>query len=123
MNPFNDYMHPYSLCNDTLTVYHMEGGHVSRNVYTQAYFENERAEDADKLGSERKNTALAVIPGSERACEVGDRILLGEGPDVPDDAMAWWRAFIPPRVANLFVVKRVSAERFGGGVCHTEARG
>lgn len=123
MNPFKDYANPYDLCNDTVTVYHEEGGGVTRVVYTNAYFEHKKTENIDRTGSEESNGFLLVIPGDAQACRVGDKVILGEGPDVPEDAMQWWRSFIPSRVDGLVIVKTVDARRFGGAFVHTEAGG
>lgn len=123
MNPFIDYVNPYDLCNDTVTVYREEGGAVERTVYTKAYFEHKKTENIDRTGSEQSNGFLLVIPGDAQACRVGDKVILGEGPDVPDDAMRWWRSFIPARVDGLAVVKTVDVRRFGGANVHTEAGG
>ena len=45
------------------------------------------------------------------------------GETVPDEAMKWWRSFIPAKVDGLVVVKYVDVKRFGGKTVHTEAGG
>lgn len=73
----------YSLCQQTVTVYHMEGGAVTRTVYTKAYLERKKTESVGATGSSEENGFLLVVPGGAQACRVGDKVFDGEGPLVP----------------------------------------
>lgn len=114
----------YSLCRDAVTVYHMEGGTVTRAVHPRAFLDTKKAENVGKEGSSESNGFLLVIPGPTQACHVGDKVMLGEGPAVPaGDVAAWWRTFIPVKVDGLVVVGYVNVRRWGGAIAHTEAGG
>lgn len=114
----------YSLCRDAVTVYHEEGGAVTRTVHPRAYLEHKKVENVDRTGSEESNGFLLVVPGESQACRVGDKVLLGEGPEVPADGqLAWWRSLVPARVDGLAVVRWVDRRRWGGRYVHTEAGG
>lgn len=124
MNPFKDYMHGYDLCNDVVAVYHYEDGEITKTVYERAYFDSKKTENIERTGSVDVNGFLIVIPGDVKACEVGDKVLLGGGVEPPfTDAASWWRSFIPSKVENLVVVRNVDVRRFGGKIVHTEASG
>ena len=124
MTAFDTYIHGYELCNDTVSVYHFEDGEVTKSVYERAYFDSKKTENVERTGSNDVSGFLIVIPGDEKACEVGDKVMLGEGVAVPQtDAASWWRSFIPSKVENLVVVRNVDAKRFGGRIVHTEASG
>lgn len=124
MQPFDDYMHGYDLCHDTVTVYHYADGGVTKTVHENAYFDFKKTENVERTGSYEVNGFLLVVPGDSRACSVGDKVMLGSGVDVPTSGVdAWWRSFIPSKVENLVVVKTVDVRRFGGKVVHTEAGG
>lgn len=110
-------------CRDSVTVYREEGGEVSRTYHPRAYMEFERTENVDRTGSEQASGFLLVVPGPEQAVRPGDKVLLGEGPEVPEDAMKWWRTFIPAKVDNLAVVRKVDVKRWNGKAVHTEAGG
>ena len=142
MFPFDEYIHPYDLCNDTVTVYHFDGGSVTRTVHSNAFFDSKKNQNIERTGGTETNGFLLVIPGDSQACHVGDKVILGEGPLVPGEsptgatgatgadggsgtsgAASWWRAFIPSKVENLVVVKHVDVKRYGGVTVHTEAGG
>lgn len=117
-------LNDYSLCQDTVTVYHEENGEVTRTVHERAYLDFKKTENIDRTGSAESNGFLLVIPGDVQACYVGDKVMLGEGPQVPDaEVLKWWRTFIPTKVDGLVVVKYVDMKRWGGRYVHTEAGG
>ena len=117
-------LNDYSLCRDTVTVYHEEDGAVTRAVHPRAFLGSKKTENVDRTGSSEANGFLLVIPGSTQACRVGDKVMLGEGPQVPPgDVMAWWRTLIPTKVDGLVVVKHVEVKRWDGAIVHTEAGG
>jgi hypothetical protein len=114
----------YSLCQQTVTVYHNDGATVTRTVHPKAYLDHKRTEAVDKVGSAESNGFLLVIPAATQACHVGDKVYEGEGPDVPATGQqAWWRGFIPTKVDALVVVRHVGVRRWAGSVVHTEAGG
>lgn len=124
MDVTRDCLIPYDLCNDSVTVYHAEGDAVTRAYFERAYFDCKKTENVDRTGSSEANSFLLVIPGDAQACRVGDKVVRGEGPAVPQDGvMQWWRSFIPAKVDELVVVKYVDVKRFGGSIVHTEAGG
>ena len=114
----------YRLCDQTVTVYHFENGSATRTVYDKAYLEFGKTQDVGRTGSSETGDFLLVVPGPSRACSVGDKVILGRGPDVPaTDVAAWWRSFIPSKVDGLLVVRKSSVKLWNGEICHTEAGG
>lgn len=117
-------LNDYSLCQQTVTVYHNDGNDVTRTVWPKAYFDSKKTEGIDRTGSNEANGFLLVIPSSVQACHVGDKVMDGNGPAVPDsDAQAWWRSMIPTKVDGLCVVRYVDVKRWAGAIVHTEAGG
>lgn len=124
MFPFDKYLNPYDLCADTVAVYHFEDGTVTKTVFEKAYFDFKKTQNVERTGSTEVNGFLLVIPGSEQACHIGDKVMYGQGVDVPsEDAATWWRSFIPSKVEGLAVIKYVDVKRFNGAIAHTEAGG
>ena len=115
----------YSLCQQVVTIYHREESSVTRAVHYGVYFNYEETQEVDERGSSEKNTFLLVIPvsGGDAPCSVGDKVLLGVGEAVPDDAMAFWRELIPTKRQNLVVVRKVSPKWWAGEIVHYEIRG
>ena len=112
----------YSLCNQTVTVYPWDG----KNAYTRKVFENafldfKKVQNVDKTGSAEVNSFLLVIPGDEVPVAVGDKVILGEGPEI--NTREDWAGFIPAKVPGLVVVKYVDPKYWHGDVVHTEAGG
>lgn len=111
----------YRLCNQTVTVYHQEGDRYLRAVHTNAFLDFRKTHNVDKTGSRESNSFLLVIPGDSQAVFVGDKVQLGEGPEVTTrDA---WSAHIPANVPGLVVVKYVDCKYWNGTMVHTEAGG
>ena len=112
----------YSLCNQTVTVYHWDGGtEYTRKVFTDAFLDFKKTQNVDKTGSSEANSFLLVIPGSSVPVAVGDKVLHGEGPEIA--AREDWAAFIPAKVPGLVVVKWVDPKYWNSTVVHTEAGG
>ena len=112
----------YSLCNQTVTVYHWDKKETyTRKVFHNAFLDFKKTQNVDKTGSSEVNSFLLVIPGSEVPVTVEDKVFLGEGPEVADRAA--WSAFIPSKVEGLVVVKYVDPKYWRGQVVHTEAGG
>ena len=113
----------YSLCTQSVTVYHFEDGEVTSTFFPKAKFEFTETQKVDIIGSSEEDTFMLVIPGNEIACNVGDKVLLGQGEQPSGDHAAFWRSLIPSKVDNLGVVRKVHACYWDGEIVHTEARG
>ena len=112
----------YSLCNQTVTVYHWDGkGTYTRKVFTDAFLDFKKTQNVDKTGSSEVNGFLLVIPGPSVPVSVGDKVLLGEGPEIATREA--WASFIPAKVPGLVVVKYVDPKYWHGSIVHTEAGG
>lgn len=111
----------YSKCNQTVTVYHSDNTTYTKRVFTRAFLDFKKTQNVDKTGSSEVNSFLLVIPCSEQPVFVGDKVLLGDGPDVT--TAAEWREFIPAKVPGLVVVKYVDPKYWQGRMVHVEAGG
>lgn len=111
----------YSLCNQTVTVYHKDGDTITREVYDRAFLDFRKTQTTDKTGSKEANSFLLVIPGDTQAVFVGDKVLLGEGPEIT--TAKEWTAFVPVKVPGLVVVSYVDTKYWQGKIVHTEAGG
>ena len=123
MDFFTESINDYRLCSQTVTVYHEEGGEVTRTVHPRAFLDFNKTQNTERTGQQEANGFLLVVPGPEQACRVGDKVLHGEGPEVPADASRWWRSFVPSKVDGMVVVKHVDCKFLGGRMVHTEAGG
>lgn len=65
----------------------------TRRVFANAFLDFKKTQNVDKTGSSEVSSFLLVIPGSTVPVEVGDKVLLGEGPKV--STRADWSALIP----------------------------
>ena len=112
----------YRLCDQTVTVYHWDGKEsYTRTVYDRAFLDFKKTQNVDKTGSKEANSFLLVIPCDTQGVFVGDKALLGEGPEV--STREAWSAFIPSKVPGLVVVKYVDPKYYHGTIVHTEAGG
>lgn len=111
----------YRMCKQTVTVYHKEGETVIRSVHKRAFLDFRKNETVDKTGSKEANAFLLVIPCETQAVFVGDKVLLGEGPEVPTQKD--WAALIPATVPGLCVVKYADPKYWGTQLVHVEAGG
>lgn len=111
----------YRLCTQTVTVYHREGETVTRTVHRRAFLDFKKTENVDRTGSHEANSFLLVIPCSEQPVWTGDKVLLGEGPEV--STLGAYSSFIPARVPGLVVVKSVDPKYWNGRLVHVEAGG
>ena len=113
----------YRLCNQTVTIYHWDGKETyTRNVIKEgAFLDFKKTQNVDKTGSKEANAFLLVVPGPVVKVAVGDKVLLGEGPEVA--TREDWGGFIPVKVPGLVVVKWVDPKYWRGSVVHTEAGG
>lgn len=130
----------YSLCNQTVTLYHAVQGDpfsCSRVLFHGAFLDQKRVKSVDKTGSNEVSSFLLVLPSGwdgrpvwqDRANDgqvhfslaPGDKVLLGEGPEIKDRTE--WAGFIPAKVPGLVVVRDVDVKYWHGKVCHIEAGG
>lgn len=111
----------YSKCNQTVTIYHNEGGTYTRTVHRKAFLDFKKTENTDKTGSRESNSFLLVIPCDSQPVFVEDKVLLGEGPEVTTREA--WAALIPSKTPNLVVVKYVDPKYWNGKLVHVEAGG
>lgn len=109
------------LCNQTVTVYHKDGDSFSQATYTNAFLDFRKNQTVDKTGSKESNSFLLILPGAVQAVFVGDKVLLGNGPEIADKES--WAAFVPAKVAGLVVVSYVDPKYWNGQLVHTEAGG
>ena len=112
----------YRLCNQTVTIYHWDGKETyTRTVRHDAFLDYKKTQNVDKTGSTETTSFLLVIPGASVPVAEGDKVMMGEGPEVTDRTA--WAALIPSKVPGLVVVKYVDPKYWQGSVVHTEAGG
>lgn len=111
----------YRLCNQIVTVYHIDGDSITRTVYENAFLDHKKTQSVEKTGSKEANSFLLVIPGDTQAVFTGDKIYDGIGPEIPD--MAAWRSFISVKVNGLVVASYADPKKWNGKIVHTEAGG
>lgn len=111
----------YSKCNQTVTVYHKDGETYTKSVIARAFLDIKKVQSIDKTGSKETNGFLLVIPCDAQCVFVGDKVLLGEGPDI--DTREAWAEFVPAKVAGLVVVQYVDQKYWQSRMVHVEAGG
>lgn len=111
----------YSLCNQTVTVYHKDGDTVTRAVHPRAFLDFRKTLTTDKTGSKEANSFLLVIPGAMQTVFVGDKVMLGDGPEI--STAKEWAALVPVKVPGLVVVSYADCKYWDGRIVHTEAGG
>ena len=111
----------YSKCNQTVTIYHNEGGTYTRTVHRKAFLDFKKTENTDKTGSRESNSFLLVIPCDSQPVFVEDKVLLGEGPEVTTREA--WAALVPSTTPGLVIVKYVDPKYWKGRMVHLEAGG
>lgn len=111
----------YRLCNQTVTVYHKDSDEYTRTVHKNAFLDFRKTQTVDKTGSRESNSFLLVIPGASQTVFVGDKVQLGEGPEITSREA--WAAHIPAKVPGLVVVSYADPKYWNGRIVHTEAGG
>lgn len=112
----------YSKCNQTVTVYHWDGKTTyTRTIYENAFLDFKKTQNVDKAGSKETNSFLLVVPCSTQGVFVGDKVLLGIGPECTTREA--WAALIPAKVNGLVVVAYVDLKHWNGKMIHLEAGG
>ena len=109
------------LCNQTVTVYHKDGDTYTQTVFRDAFLDFRKNQTVDRTGSKESNSFLLIIPGDTQAVFVGDKVLLGDGPEI--STREDWAAFVPAKVPGLVVVDYVDPKYWHGRLVHTEAGG
>lgn len=111
----------YRLCNQTVTVYHKDGNTYTQATYNNAFLDFRKNQTVDKTGSRETNSFLLVLPGAVQTVFVGDKVMLGIGPEVTTREA--WADHIPAKVPGLVVVSYVDPKYWNGQLVHTEAGG
>ena len=111
----------YRMCRQTVTVYHREDDRFTRRVHDRAWMDFRKTQTVDKTGSREVNTFLLVIPCTEQAVFVGDKVMLGIGPEV----VSWedWEGLIPSNYPGLVTVRSADPKYWGTQMVHVEAGG
>lgn len=108
---------PYPLCDQTVTVYRLEGDHVTRRVARNCFYRWEDTLTQTEAGIRFARKFLLIQPGQE-TIRPGDRIFSGEGPEVTQEQ---WPDFLPEQVAGLSIAAYATPWYWDGRLCHTEA--
>lgn len=111
----------YRMCNQTVTVYHKDGDKYTRTVYDRAFLDFRKNQTVDKTGSKEANSFLLVLPGNVQTVFVGDKVMMGIGPEIT--TREDWAAFIPSTTPGLVVVKYADPKYWNAQLVHTEAGG
>lgn len=112
----------YSKCDQTVTVYHWDGKETyTRTIHERTFLDFRKNQTVDKTGSKEANAFLLVIPCAVQGVFVGDKVLLGVGPEV--STREAWAALIPAKVPGLVIVKYVDPKYWKGRMVHLEAGG
>lgn len=111
----------YSKCNQVVTIYHKEADSYTRMVFKNAFLDFKKTLNVDKTGSREANSFLLVIPCAVQSVFAGDKVLLGEGPEIATREA--WALFIPAKVPGLVVVSYVDPKFWNGKLVHVEAGG
>lgn len=107
------------LFKQTITVYDKDT--YTKTVYTKAFFDFKKVQNVDRIGSSESNGSLIVVPGSSQPFKVGDKVCMGEGPDIADRGE--WAQFIPSKYPGLVVVRYADPKYYDGVLTHWEAGG
>ena len=115
------------LYGQTVTVYHPVAAkkRVDRFILREVFCQLGSREVPDAAGAKRGAAMLLVVPETERTrfgteykLAAGDRVLLGDGPEV---AWADWGGFVPAEVDGLGVITYVLPLYLRGRLHHVEA--
>lgn len=107
----------YSLCCQTVTLYGLRDGAVTRRVVENAHYTWQVIQVTDEAGTRQETTFLLVLPG-EAEINPGDRVYEGVGPEV---TVTEWPEFLPVTVRGLAQVQYVRPYYWQGQLCHIEA--
>lgn len=110
-----------TLCNQTVTIYHKDGDEYTQATYGNAFLDFRKNQTVDRTGSKESNSFLLILPGAVQTVFVGDKVMLGEGPEI--STREAWADHIPSKVPGLVVVSYVDPKYWNGQLVHTEAGG
>ena len=112
----------YSHCDQTVTVYHWDGGTTyTTKVIEGVSLDHRKGLNVGKTGSKDAYSFLLIIPGSEIPVAIGDKVIAGVGEEITTREQ--WAALIPAKVPELCVVNWVDPKYWRGSVVHVEAGG
>ena len=115
LKPISNVPLDYSLCQDTVTVYHREG--LTRQVLEGVHYEFTSRREVEGGIAQVSRGFHLVIPGEGRI-RPGDKVLLGIGPE-----LSAWNDLLPETCDTLGIVTSVQPRYYHGRLTHTEARG
>lgn len=108
----------YTLCNQTVTVYHRET--LGQTVVENAYYNYREAETVNEGQADISVGFSLIVPG-RLDIQPGDKVLPGRGPALAGKEQ--WLLLTAGALPGLGVVKSVSPKYWKGTVCHTEIKG
>lgn len=108
----------YCLCDQVVTLYHLEAGRILRQVIQGCYLQWQQKRNMDVFGEQMQTSFLLVMPGDEQRVFVGDRVMKGIGPEITAQQ---WAGFLPAAVPGLGEVNYVVPYFWEGKLCHVEA--
>lgn len=108
----------YTLCNQTVTVYHRET--LERTVVENAYYDFRQEETVNDGQADTAVRFTLVVPG-RLDIQPGDKVLPGRGSALEERAQ--WMRLTAGAVSGLGIVKSVSYKYWNDTVCHTEIKG
>lgn len=108
----------YSLCDQTVTVYHRQGLQILRQVVEGCYLQQQVSRREDTLGAREEHSFLLVMPGDAQRVFPGDRIYAGIGPEIGSED---WAGFLPVKVPGLYEAAYAAPFYWDGVMCHVEA--
>lgn len=108
----------YSLCDQTVTLYHKQGNTVTRQVIEGCYYSWQEKQTEDEYGIRRETLCQLILPGDIHRVSIGDRVYGGIGPEI---GIGDWHTFLPVTVTGLSEINYVSPCYWAGEICHIEA--
>lgn len=103
----------YAGCHQTVTLYRLVDGGITRQVLSGVYLWVEKGKTGECAPV---RNFLLIVPGDQITLQVGDRIYDGIGPKG-----VIWEVFLPAYEPNVVEVGRVRYYRLGGKTYHVEA--
>lgn len=108
----------YSLCDQTVTVYRKSGNQIIRRVISGCYYHWKKQRTEDETGARQEVFSLLILPGNSNAVKIGDRVIAGEGAQLP---VTKWSTFLPGAVEGLSEINYMEPCYLDGEICHIEA--
>ncbi len=108
----------YSLCDQTVTLYHKQANTILRQVVEGCYYTWKEELREEETGLQRQTLCQLILPGEDHRIFVGDRVYGGIGPEI---GIGDWPAFLPVSVTGLSQINYVTPCYWEGAICHIEA--